>query len=223
MRRSIASKLAGIAVLLLSACGDGAVDGPSISLEGDARLPPEEFAVSSLQSPVTTAGATLYLNFEGATIRYGASNSKQKTSWLVPRESGSVTFPAFTTSNYGRGDRAQTIAQLVEYVKADFREYNLKVVTSRPTSGDYTEVVVGGSPSLIQEAKTTAGIAPLDTSNYNANDIVLVFSDVLSNLRELATCISHEAGHSYGLDHLEPTEAIMYPVLSRGALTFMAG
>ncbi|MFN7131105.1 MAG: NBR1-Ig-like domain-containing protein [Myxococcales bacterium] len=222
MRHLAARRLVSlVASLLVAACGEGMIE--EHSLEGDARLPPEEFAVSSLQSPVSASGATLYLNFDGVTLRYGASNSKAQTTWLIPRAKGSVSFPAFTTANYGRMDRAHAIQQLVAAVKADFKDYNLQVVTTRPTSGDYTEVVIGGRPSLIDEAGTTAGIAPLDTRNYNANDIVLVFSDALYNLTELAHCISHEAGHSYGLDHLKPLEAIMYPVLQRHAQTFMAG
>lgn len=208
-----------LAVLTLTAlgCGEATLTAQTRSLEGDARPVPEQF---QLKQALGTAGrGVIFLNFAGQTIKYGASNSKQNTSWMVPH--GSVApFPSFNADQYG-STRQAAISKVTQWVQHDFRDYDVIVTTERPAKGDYTMVMVGGTPSLIGEAYTTAGIAPYDVGNPNRNDVVFVFSDTLHDLRELATCISHEVGHSFGLDHLEPAQAIMHPVIQPGILAWM--
>lgn len=224
MRRApvLACLASGLSFAVIG-CGEALVETDGAPLHGDARLPPEEFADDTLRSALRTGGGVLYLNFEGESLSYGASFSKARTTWLVPRTSGTVKLPAFDSQHLGVSDRTGAIAQIVELVRSDYRAYDLEVTTERPASGDYTMVVVGGKPSLIGERETTAGIAPLDRQDANPNDIVFVFSDILYGLREIASCISHEGGHSYGLEHLKPQDDIMYPVLQRGTLKFQAG
>jgi hypothetical protein len=224
MRRApvLACLASGLSFAVIG-CGDAFVETDGAPLHGDARLPPEEFADDTLQSALRTGGGVLYLNFEGESLSYGASFSKGRTTWLVPRTSATVQIPAFNPAHLDVSDRAEAIARIVELVQSDYRAYDLAVTTVRPTSGDYTMVIVGGKPSIIGERETTAGIAPLDRQDGNPNDIVFVFSDILYGLREIASCISHEGGHSYGLEHLKPLDDIMYPVLQRGTPKFQAG
>ncbi len=209
-----------VSVLLLAAvtagCGESDLVQSSVELHSDFRPVPEQFQLR--QALGTSGRGVLFLNFDGQSMKYGNSSSRQNTSWLVP-QGWSVKIPAFSAQSYGVS-RTQAIAAVVEMVKKDFASWDIVVTTERPTQGDYTMVMVGGSPSLLGEAYGTAGVAPLDIGNPNRNDVVFVFSEVLDSLRELASCISHEAGHSFGLDHLEPRNAIMYPVLQPGTLTF---
>ncbi len=202
-----------------AACGEGELvhGAGALELHDDYREVPEEFQLA--QALGSSGRAVIYLNFEGQQLRYGGSSSKQNTSWILP-QGWTVNVPAFHTGTLGNVNRAQAIAQIVEWVRHDYRHWDAVITTTRPTSGDYTMVVIGGRPQLIGESNSTVGIAPLDSGNANRNDVVFVFSESIYDLRQVASCISHEAGHSFGLEHVEPTSAIMYPTLLSGTLTF---
>ncbi|MGA9522019.1 MAG: NBR1-Ig-like domain-containing protein [Myxococcaceae bacterium] len=205
-----------LAAMMSAACGESELVQRTVELHSDFRPVPEQFQLR--QALGSSGRGVLFLNFDGLTMRYGASSSKQNTSWIVP-QGWSVRIPSFSAQHYGAA-RTQAIQTVVDMVKRDFANWDVVVTTERPSQGDYTMIVIGGSPSLIGEPNGTAGIAPLDIGNPNRNDVVFVFSETLNDLRELATCISHEAGHSFGLEHLQPTSAIMYPVVQPGTLSF---
>ncbi len=199
-------------------CGEAElVQGGALDLQHDYREVPEEFQLE--QALGASGRAVIYINFEGQRLRYGGSSSKQNTSWILP-QGWTVDIPAFHTGTLGGMNRAQAIARIVDYVRHDYRHWDAVITTQRPTSGDYTMVMVGGHPSLIGEHNNTVGIAPLDYGNPNRNDVVFVFSESIYDLRQVASCISHEAAHSFGLDHVEPQSALMYPTLLPGTLTF---
>ncbi len=197
----------------LAACGEGVVE-QELHLHQDYRLPPPGME-SNDRSQALGGRQVVYLNFEGVTIRYGRSDATQNTSWIVE---GTTTIPAF--AGYG-SDRAASIRRVVDMVRADFVEYDLEIVTERPTAGAYTMVAIGGKPQLIGESSGVAGIAPLDAGNGNPSDIVFAFSEVVWSDRLIANVISHEFGHSFGLDHLRPLEAIMYPTVHDRRKTWM--
>ncbi|MHB8876962.1 MAG: hypothetical protein ACYC8T_24970 [Myxococcaceae bacterium] len=178
------------------------------SLEGDAAPVPPEF---QLRQALGTAGRGLvYLNFGGQTLRYGDSSSRQNTSWLLPQGS-TATLPALDPQVIG-GSRAQVVAGVLANVRADYAAYDVVFTTDRP-SGDYTMVVIGGTPDLIGRPATLAGLSPFDQGNPNPNDVALVFSDLLPTVRQLSNCITHEVGHAFGLDHLEPGNDLMFPTI----------
>ncbi len=199
---------------LLAACGQGLVE-TEIDLHGDFRLPPAEFANPTR---VQALGGTqlVYVNFDGVTLDYGASDATRSTSWIVQRR---TTFPRFA----GYGSRQASIDAILAMVRADYARWNVEFVTTRPASGAYTMVVVGGLPSLVGESEGVAGLAPLDEGNPNPSDVVFAFSEVVWTDRLLANVISHEAGHSFGLDHLKPVGAIMYPTVHDNGKDFRRG
>lgn len=203
-----------LALSLLAACGEGLVE-TEVHLHGDFRLPPPEFANPTR---VQALGGTqiVYVNFDGVTLDYGASDATRNSSWIVQRR---TTFPRFA----GYGSRQASIDNILAMVRADYVRWNVEFVTTRPASGAYTMVVVGGLPSLVGESEGVAGLAPLDAGNPNPSDVVFAFSEVVWTDRLLANVISHEAGHSFGLDHLKPVDAIMYPTVHDNLKDFRRG
>jgi MYXO-CTERM domain-containing protein len=110
--------------------------------------------------------------------------------------------------------------------------YNVDIVSTRPTAGRYSMMMIGGTATLVGSGGGVVGIAPLDCGNSNESNVGFAFSASLvqSNrtsqasadraLREIALTAAHEAGHAYGLEHVNNTADIMYPSVSQGQATF---
>jgi hypothetical protein len=177
---------------------------------------------------------TVYLSFQGETIYPGAdSDSTTSRSW-IPFEGGcggrdSATFPPFDDSHWpGHGSRAQVIATLARLVADVYAGYDVRFVTTRPTSGHYTMTVIGGrcddAATLCQDTGTL-GVSPLDcdtenTLNINPDDMNFICSDSVADfgldLTALAYVIAHEDAHTFGLAHIDRTQDLMFPTISSG-------
>ena len=172
---------------------------------------------SHLVGTMTTIGdapwQVVYLNFDGAQLKPGPSDSQQNTSILV---SGPVDYPAMQSlDKFGGKDAA--IKAIVDKLKIIFATVAVKFVTSRPSSGDYTMAMIGGNGQGINSSSGGAiGVSPLDCGNKNKNDICVIFGDKIAaggspSITMLATTTAHELGHSFGLDHIVDKGGIMYP------------
>jgi hypothetical protein len=53
-------------------------------------------------------------------------------------------------------------------------------------------------------------VAPFDVGNANHNDIGFAFTKNVGNAKIIAETIAHEAGHSFGLDHVTNKQDLMY-------------
>jgi hypothetical protein len=213
----------GFTVVLASltvACGFQEAEVRAGALHGDEVEVPDAFA-SSEHALGSSGRAVIYLALDGETVSSGASNARANTSFIVPA-GPPVTLPAFDETAYGV-DRATAISTVLTSVRADFAGYDVEVVTQRPASGAYTMAIVGGSPSALGKPATVAGIAPVDLGNPNRRDVAFVFSAELSTLKQVANCISHELGHTFGLRHLTPQNALMHPTLQPGTGTWQSG
>jgi Bacterial Ig domain/Matrixin len=172
---------------------------------------------SHLMGKMTTIGdapwQVVYLNFDGAQLKPGPSDSQQNTSILV---SGSLDYPAMQSlDKFGGKDVA--IKAVMDKLKIIFATVAVKFVTTRPTSGDYTMAMIGGNGQGISSSSGGAiGVSPLDCGNKNKNDICVIFGDKIASggspsVTMLATVVAHELGHSFGLDHITDIGGIMYP------------
>ena len=184
------------AVLILVMCvGCGDV---SWEPDGADHLRRDDIVQEHLPAGVrATAGAqpkVLFLNFNGVTLAWAATSDALANQTSV---GSGGTIPPFT------GDRQGVLSQ----VKAFFAAYDIQIVTSRPASGDYEMVVVGGDHSDIGHASPTWGVGPLDCGDVYGKGVGFVFSEehqlpTPSKLvYELATTVAHEAGHLLGLLH----------------------
>src|SRR5262249_31968940 len=123
---------------------------------------------------------------------------------IVP--SGTVMFPGFAGS-------ASVKSQVISLVKRHYEPFNVEVVTSRPTSGDYAMIVASGTSALLGLPSTVGGIAPLDCGDRRANDVSFAFANQLPTAQTIAVTITQESAHSFGAEHTDDPIDVMYPIL----------
>ena len=173
-------------------------------------------APSGLEMEHIAAGDTpsyrlkVFLNFDGAKLSTGQSNSINNSTGLLTQSTLD-----YLPQTWGSAGRDKTIKDILTELKLLYQNYAVEFVTTRPTSGDYTMVMIGGSGDGCKKGGPgTVGIAPLDCKNSNKNDIVLVFGAKLSSARSIAMVAAHEMGHSFGLEHVDDKKDVMYPALN---------
>jgi hypothetical protein len=201
-----------LACIVVAGCGFQSASIQVHDLSGDMVQVPEGLRTTE-QGLGASGRAVVFLALDGLTVSNGSSNARTNSSFIVP--TGPVSIPAFDETAFG-SSRTDAIAEVLAGVRGDFSQFDVEVVTDRPASGAYTMVAVGGSPSLLGLGAQVAGIAPVDPGNANRRDVAFVFSAELSTLKEVSNCISHELGHTFGLQHLSLADDLMYPTLQPG-------
>jgi hypothetical protein len=161
------------------------------------------------------AGDVLYINFTGAVVTFGADNALQNVSSILPFSQ--QTIPAFnSTINAPLVTSTDAMNAVFDRIRTYFLPYAVTVVRTRPSTGSYTMVIVGGDHTLVGRNAGVAGVAPLDCDNANKSNLVYDFSNDQSpdygGVVAVALTAAHEAGHSYGLEHTDNTNDIMYSV-----------
>ena len=160
------------------------------------------------------APAVLWVNFDGATVTRGFDPGQ---SFIVCQ--GSATIPPAT--ELSASDRHAVVEQVQQYYDATGAK--LQVTSSKPAGGDFTTIHVGGTyADLGCSGNGVLGIAPFDVGNANRNDIGFVFSGSTHDAHAVAIGVAHEAGHSFGLDHVTNRSDLMYPVAVPEAHEFEA-
>ena len=149
------------------------------------------------------AGAeqVLFVNFDGATVVKGFSRTQ---SFIPCKQSSVIPAPQLSPSDK---------QAILDSVQAHYNDIGalLKVTADKPAAGDFTTIHVGGAYSdLGCVGGGVLGIAPFDEGNSNRNDIGFAFTKGVNSNRIIAETISHEAGHSFGLDHVESRKDLMY-------------
>ncbi len=143
-------------------------------------------------APSTIGHRILYLNRNGGDFYPGPDNSSRNTSTLVRSP---VRVPAYRRSN-------TQWAQLLAASQAEYAPYDITVTDVDPGAVAHVEVVVSGSPSMIGQPSTAAGISPLaGDCTVIERSIVFAFDDLLYDVNDQMRVVTHEAGHSFGLDH----------------------
>lgn len=159
----------------------------------------DTFRLHSLPS----ATKKIYLDFDG----HVTSN----TFW---QNGARIDTPAFSLDgNYAQFSDAerQAIQEVWARVAEDFYPFDVDVTTEEPSLDDLRKagaddtrwgmrVVIGGSGSWMSGA---AGVAYLNSFNWDSDTPCFVFADQSwkTNLNFMATCVSHEVGHTLGLRH----------------------
>ena len=144
---------------------------------------------------------TLFVNFDGVEIgECDPSNSKRDCHWL--REGN--TYPAWSGS-------LQTRVSILQTARSVLEEFGVRVTSRRPPDReDYTMVVYGGDA----DNEGVLGIAPAgDCNDALPNQIAFAFLDGRRRtwVNGGATTLIHEAGHTWGLDHINERFAVMNP------------
>lgn len=156
----------------------------------------------------SSANHTIYLDFNGHTTAGTQWNSDYGTS--------SIVTPAFDangdTSAFSSSER-ETIWQIWRRVAEDFAPFNVDVTTEAPPINDLIKssssdtrwgvrAVIGGDGSWISPFEPPAGIAYLPSFNDDVDTPTFIFSEVINSGEiGVAETISHEVGHTLGLEH----------------------
>lgn len=110
---------------------------------GDA--PSDASTTTTPDAPTPTTHRVLYLNFDGATLTSAAATDATTghARWLSSMN-GVATGTTITIPPYG-GDRT-TVVNTVDQILTGLP---VTVVTTRPASGPYAMIVLGGHPGLV--------------------------------------------------------------------------
>jgi MYXO-CTERM domain-containing protein len=162
----------------------------------------------------------VYLNFDGVTLT--ASNTSDDATTgksailaaaIQPGQTRAI--PPFSVNDLASTSgltREQIISRVVSDMYASHAPYNIEFVTERPTSGNYSMVVFGGTCQTVAGQSGCAGIALLDCGDTMPNNITFAFPYGL-RVADLASTASQEEAHAFGLAHTTDTTDIMYPYL----------
>lgn len=162
-----------------------------------------------LLSSVPGANQTIYLDFTG----HVTSGTIWNTNFAGGQD---IVTPAYdfdgNTSSFSDAE-LQSIQYIWQRVAEDFIPFNVNVTTLDPGSaaliksgtGDTAwgvRVAIGGS-SYDWFGQGAGGVAYIGSFNWNTDTPTYVFDEQLGNGHEkyTAEAISHEAGHTLGLDH----------------------
>lgn len=203
--------MALVMCLTLIGCGDVELDERTAPASDDGAMFVGQVEVFSeavlpappLAGPVHVLSGTkpvqvVYVNFDGPTVTdCNCSDSKTNQSLVIGHIFGanSVNFAPYTNTSA----QSAIVAKLRGY----FADYNIAFTTTRPTSGDYTMMII--SPT----SGPHHGVAPQDCDNRNRNDIAFVYKIGSSSVDTISRFAAHELGHSFGLAHVKESTDIM--------------
>lgn len=143
----------------------------------------------------------LFINFDGVTLSDGDDDAPNNTSIWADLTGQWTSYPEWTPT---------LREEAREHVATIFAPFDVLVTTTRPGSGDYTMVVVGGHGDF------SGGYSTSDCNNMNRNTVAFV-GERPTGLADY-NLIAHEAGHSFGLTHTETdVDEIMNPVVWDGS------
>ncbi len=167
-------------------------------------------------SPVPQALAgTIYLSFGGETLTANTDDSSLNRSEILT--SSPTMVPKFNAAICApKVSEADAITAVFDRVRTYYLPYAVTITKTRPASGNYTMITVGGKNTLLAGHQNAAGVAPLDCGNGNLRNVGFDFSDEQSpdfgGVVSVAVAAAHEAGHTFGLEHTDYEQDIMFSV-----------
>ena len=93
---------------------------------------------------------------------------------------------------------------IVTCVRANFSPFNIDIVTAKPEIQHTTVIVGGWAHNVGLDDKQYNGISPRDRGAVTHDQTSLVFSKVgpgEHDIENVCSTVSHEIGHTLGLDH----------------------
>jgi hypothetical protein len=184
--------------MALTAIGCGPADGVSV-------------APTACQSgPVT-----LWLDFAGTSIVRASIDNSAATPVQSRLAPASATVPPFDSAPIApKVSRDQAIAAITDRVRTLMNPYAVNVVTARPALPPYTRVLVGGTDAVLGAHGTEPGRAVVDCGNSVAADVAYDFAAAqtpdFGGVVGIANTAAHEAGHTFGLEHIDSPRDVMY-------------
>lgn len=159
--------------------------------------------------PPPTNNRVLYLNFDGANIsrtdlvRWAGSDWTSSVNEFDADQNGIVVQPLLRN----RADREQIINQIISMVQIDLNPFGIAVVrhTGGAVEGQGVSTLFLGPSTLSNDYYHVAG--DIDFGNNNRTDIAFVGDEDWGSASNTAIALSdvtlHEAGHTFGLYHVQ--------------------
>ncbi len=197
------------------------------------ELPGDSFLAEAAASPASgpfpladtfflhsypSATKTIYLDFDG--------HVTSGTSWNTSYSGGStIVTPAFSLDSDSKFSdlELERIQAIWQRVAEDYRPFEVNVTTQDPGAealrklgtGDAAwgiRMVIGGSSTDWFSTQAFGGVAYVGSFNWSNDTPAFVFENNLTNGSEklVAEAITHEAGHTLGLEHDGTTAGVEY-------------
>jgi len=181
---------------LLAALTTGMVSSAAVGAPRGAYKWTNESLVDAQWAPpaAATVSHVIYLNNckpNGCQLNPGNNNATTNTS--------SIPDSPTTVSPFSGSDAVWQ--QVVQCVKQTYADFDVEIVTERPTSGGYHMAIVAGFPQQVGMDNGVLGVSPF-SCGYIPNAVSFTFGNVIpSDVAELCWTVSQETAHSWGLDH----------------------
>jgi len=184
-----------------------AIDTPAHALEiRRAPRPASEPPITSDVRPKKLGSKILFVNFDGGQMNACGNND--------PTNNCTTIFPG-TVLPFS-GDAAQR-ASVIQVARKRVAEFGISVTDQRPGSGDYDMEMVGNwqgsSPDF-------AGIAPAGDCWDNYGGETSFTLEVSTSGDAVAEIMLQELAHTWGLDHVNEQQDLLYPTTQGTNKTF---
>lgn len=198
---------AGLAEQGLVLSGDVAM--PKAVVEGELSAPSDE-PVAAWDKPPHRS--TIFLNFFGGPLSGGKIASEGQSPCLGS-PNNKVDYP-------GYGGSEQKALAIIQVFKDAAAPFGLRIAYDKvpPKHLPYSQVMMGGKPGAIGLGNGILGVScNLDCGDAWLRDTTFAFTEESNNTGVLGTTALQEAAHSFGLDHIDGSNNIMYPYATLGA------
>jgi hypothetical protein len=169
-----------------------------------------------------TSPHVLFVQLGGEVLQSAASDdaTTDHSGIALQAPSGVAYVPPFDPNVVAPGIAAADVGDvLFDRLRTLFAPWDVTLTRTKPPSGAYTEIAIGGDFMLVGVDDGVAGLAfGVDCNDANASNVVYDFSDDQSpdfgGVVSVAATAAHEAGHAYGLEHTVDLHDLMYAVAS---------
>jgi hypothetical protein len=146
--------------------------------------------------PIAAGAHKIYLNTEGATLRTGCGDDAT-TNCTTLIQTDMTQVPAFLPGVAGRDT---VIAQIVAGVEGVLAPYSVDIVTTRPATGPYQMIVLGGDPMAVTGGCTDCTATSVFSCQPLGSVVDLVFDlGVTKSVDQYAVQILEDIGILNGL------------------------
>jgi MYXO-CTERM domain-containing protein len=159
---------------------------------------------------------TIFLNFFGGKMRGGNIASEMESPCIM---GGEIDYPGYV------GNEQNALA-IIQVFKDAMEPYGIRIAYDRvpPKHLPYSMVMMGGRPGVIGLPNGVLGVScNLDCGEQWWRDTTFAFTEQAGDIQVLGTTALQEAAHSWGLDHIDGEQNIMYPFATLGKKVWADG